>query len=480
MLVRLILLFILFQSFAYSQNSPHGKINFPCSDCHTTETWKVDLNKIKFNHDKTGFKLLGQHSRIKCNDCHQKLIFSKTPTQCVACHYDFHKSTLGLQCQRCHNFDTWKIPDFREKHNQTRFALAFAHKNLDCSSCHKSLAEFSSLPVECYGCHKKNYENVSFPNHALAKFSLNCVECHPVNALTWKNINFVHPDQPLKLDGKHAMTDCYKCHNGIFAGTPADCFSCHQHNFVNAKNPNHVNSGINHECSSCHTTNSWKPSTFDHNKTSFKLTGAHLTVECSSCHKGTLTGTPTDCYSCHQNNFASTTNPDHKLLGFPTNCEQCHTTNGWRPATFDHNKTNFALTGKHTAVQCQDCHKSTYKGTPTDCYSCHQNNYANALIPVHTVGYPYNCEMCHTTSGWRPSSFNHDAQYFKIYSGKHSFSKGRWKLCADCHLSAPNSFNEFSCTTKCHNNRTKIDNEHKNVSGYIYDNNACYSCHRNV
>jgi hypothetical protein len=80
----------------------------------------------------------------------------------------------------------------------------------------------------------------------------------------------------------------------------------------------------------------------------------------------------------------------------------------------------------------------------------------------------------------KPSSFNHDVQYFRIYSGKHSYSKGRWRLCVDCHLSAPNSFQSYSCTTNCHNNRTKLDTEHRNVPGYIYDNQACYSCHKSV
>jgi hypothetical protein len=152
----------------------------------------------------------------------------------------------------------------------------------------------------------------------------------------------------------------------------------------------------------------------------------------------------------------------------------------WKPSKFDHNTTNFKLTGKHLILDCSFCHKGVFSGTPTDCYSCHQSNYTNALIPVHTVGYPYNCEMCHTTNGWKPSSFNHDVQYFRIYSGKHSYSKGRWRLCVDCHLSAPNSFQSYSCKTNCHNNRTKLDTEHRNVQGYIYDNQACYSCHKSV
>jgi len=480
MRVKIFLLLIL-SRFVFAQtSSPHGKINFPCSDCHTTDSWKIEMKKMKFDHGKTGFDLLGKHQQASCESCHKKLIFSNTPSQCISCHADFHKSTLGFQCQRCHEFNTWKITNFRQRHNETRFALTFAHKNIDCSSCHKSLVEFSGLPLDCYGCHKKDYENVSFPNHVLARFSPNCTDCHKAESLKWSEVKFVHPEQPLKLDGKHAQLDCFYCHKGVFYGTPSDCFTCHQNNFVSAVKPNHTEAGFSHECQICHTTLAWKPSKFDHNTTNFKLTGKHLILDCSFCHKGVFSGTPTDCYSCHQSNYASATNPDHRQLGFPTNCEQCHTTDGWRPATFDHNRTGFALTGRHSVVQCSSCHKSGYSGTPTDCYSCHQSNYTNALIPVHTVGYPYNCEMCHTTNGWKPSSFNHDVQYFRIYSGKHSYSKGRWRLCVDCHLSAPNSFQSYSCTTNCHNNRTKLDTEHRNVPGYNYDNQACYSCHKSV
>jgi nitrate/TMAO reductase-like tetraheme cytochrome c subunit len=66
------------------------------------------------------------------------LIFSNTPSQGISCHAEFHKSTLRFQCQRCHEFNTWKITNFRQRHNETHFALTFAHKNIDCSSCHKS------------------------------------------------------------------------------------------------------------------------------------------------------------------------------------------------------------------------------------------------------------------------------------------------------------------------------------------------------
>ena len=118
--------------------------------------------------------------------------------------------------------------------------------------------------------------------------------------------------------------------------------------------------------------------TVDHSTTRFPLTGAHPRVDCARCHAGgRYTGTPTDCYSCHQANYAGTTNPNHQAAGFPTQCQTCHSTSAWRPATVDHSKTRFPLTGAHTRVDCARCHVGgRYTGTPTDCYSCHQANYA--------------------------------------------------------------------------------------------------------
>ena len=549
-MVKIIIIEIIFiLQIVTAQNSPHGKINIPCDNCHTTESWKVDVSKIKFKHEKTGFKLLGQHSTLNCQSCHKKLVFAGTPENCSSCHGDFHKGTLGLKCQRCHNFNTWKIFNFTEKHNQTRFILRGAHRRIDCVKCHTSMSEFSTLPVDCIGCHRKDYETAQSPNHKLAQFDINCTTCHKVNSLSWKEAKFEHAI--FKLEGKHKIIDCYKCHKGVFRGTPHECFACHQNDYTNAIQPNHKKAGMSTQCQDCHNTNAWRPSTFKHDRTGFKLTGAHVTLECSACHRGVFQGTPSDCWSCHKDNYVNTTDPNHQQLGFPKDCNQCHTTNGWKPATFDHNQTGFPLTGKHRQVNCSDCHQNGFAGTPSDCWSCHQNDYANttdpnhqqlgfpkdcnqchttdgwrpatfdhnqtgfpltgkhkqvncsdchqngfagtpkdcwschqsdytsALVPLHTVGYPHECEMCHTPDGWKPSSFDHDAQYFRIYSGEHNYSKGKWSYCSDCHPSAPTSFTDFTCVD-CHEHRkSKMDEEHSDVSGYVYESHKCYECHRN-
>ncbi|MEZ5391385.1 MAG: cytochrome c3 family protein [Bryobacterales bacterium] len=103
----------------------------------------------------------------------------------------------------------------------------------------------------------------------------------------------------------------------------------------------------------------WTGANFDHNNTNFPLTGAHTSVaQCQTwSRRRSVRGLGTACATCHLDDFNATTDPDHAAAGFPQTCESCHTTVQWTGANFDHNNTNFPLTGAHTSVaQCQTCH----------------------------------------------------------------------------------------------------------------------------
>ncbi|PJA28873.1 MAG: hypothetical protein CO189_03905, partial [candidate division Zixibacteria bacterium CG_4_9_14_3_um_filter_46_8] len=146
----------------------------------------------------------------------------------------------------------------------------------------------------------------------------------------------------------------------------------------------------------------------------------------------------------------------------------------WSPATFDHNLTDFPLTGAHISVPCIECHANGYSGTPTNCYSCHQDDYNNTSDPNHqAAGFPITCESCHNTISWNQTTWNHDALYFPIYSGKH---RNKWDICADCHVNS-NDFTVFECIFCHEHNRQDMDSEHNDVPGYQYLSSACYNCH---
>ncbi|MCB1053776.1 MAG: cytochrome c3 family protein, partial [Acidobacteria bacterium] len=215
----------------------------------------------------------------------------------------------------------------------------------------------------------------------------------------WEPANFNHiltsrpPTcalSPLESLSRHA--------NG-YNNTPTECYACHQTDFVNADDPDHVASGFPTTCETCHTTAAWEPANFNHNQTSFPLTGAHTPLDCLACHANGYNNTPTDCYACHQSDYVNADDPDHLANGFPTTCETCHSTSGWEPSTFNHDQTNFPLTGKHRNRDCLDCHSGGYSNTSALCYSCHQSDYEDAEDHVRN-NYPHTCEDCHNTSNW--------------------------------------------------------------------------------
>ncbi|GAB4331384.1 MAG: hypothetical protein Kow0037_07940 [Calditrichia bacterium] len=536
---------------AGTQN-PHGTgLKIACEKCHVPDSWKVNLNKISFDHRQTGFPLIGAHQQSACTGCHKDLKFSYVGTQCADCHTDIHRGQLGIQCENCHSPFTWENrEESRQAHQKTAFPLLGVHARLDCQACHlnQQRNEFANTPTDCFACHSPDYLNAAGLDHRRAGFGQECQSCHLPYSDNWKQVIYQHtsafpltgahqrtdcndchqeqfigisgecyachqqdynatsnPDHQafgflttcqqchstdtwrradfdhlavsgFALEGAHLQTECVQCHvNNQVTGLPQDCFGCHQSDYNAVANPSHVQNNFSHNCLDCHNSNAWQPSTIDHNQTAFPLTGAHLSVNCSECHSGGFSGTPTDCFSCHENDFNNANDPNHVQNNFSHDCTECHSTEGWEPANFDHAQTQFPLTGAHVSVNCVECHSSGYSGTSRECVACHQDDYNSATNPNHqAAGFPTTCQDCHSTQNWSQSSFDHDGLYFPIYSGKH---QGEWSTCtAECHV-VPTNFSLFECIT-CHEHRqSKMDDEHQGVANYQYSSPACYNCH---
>ena len=331
-ILSLLVLYIFFVFFNQQPKSPHGPdFKVRCSTCHSAKGWQIDKSVYSFNHDKTKFVLTGQHTTVDCRQCHSSLIFSEAKRECNECHQDVHQATTGLDCGRCHTPASWLVNNITEIHQVSRFPLLGAHRTADCIDCHKSesLVRFDVPGVECIDCHREDYMATTNPNHIQSGMSEDCSNCHEVNAFQWSGGGFNHNFFPL-VQG-HATVKCTDCHlSGSFTGLSPDCYSCHQQDFLATTSPNHSTSNFPTVCGNCHTLSSgWKPAAFDHS--SFPLTLGHSTPTCAQCHiGGNYTSTPTDCYSCHQQDFLATTNPNHTSSAFSTTCTQCHTTNqGW-------------------------------------------------------------------------------------------------------------------------------------------------------
>ena len=328
---------------------------------------------------------------------------------------------LKVECAQCHTMEGWtplKAP-LPWKHSTTGFDLGGAHADAACKACHTSL-DFATVKgkADCLACHEPAFRRATRPSHA--GFPTTCKTCHGVSA--WQPATFDHTATTFQLNGAHRTADCASCHRSGYTATPTDCFSCHQRDFTGARNP--VHAGFPNSCQDCHGVSAWQPATFDHNQTGFQLVGAHRTVECTTCHRTGYAGTPSECFSCHQDDFTGARNPVH--AGFPNTCRDCHGVTAWQPALFDHNATGFQLNGAHRSTECSSCHRTGYAGTPTDCFSCHQSDFTSARNPSHS-GFPNACQDCHGVTAWQPATFDHNTTGFQLNGAHRSAS------CTSCH-----------------------------------------------
>ena len=306
-----------------------------------------------------------------------------------------------------------------------------------------------------------------------------CTQCHTATA--WKPANvsrdFRHSNK-FPLEGAHAQTTCAGCHRSLrFKQVSASCSGCHSD----------VHRGeLGADCERCHTPRSFidrAAMVRTHQTSRFPLSGAHVMADCTSCHTPTAQGQmqfvnrSTVCESCHLSAARATKNPDHEAAGFAKQCERCHAPTTWNRARFDHANTSFPLTGAHIRTTCQQCHADgVYAGKNSACVGCHQADYGRTTSPPHAAtSFPTTCGSSHTTATWLGARFDHDGPYFPIYSGAH---RGKWSSCTTCHTTATN-YAQFSCLS-CHEHRqTEMDDKHRGRSGYRYDSQACYGCHRN-
>jgi hypothetical protein len=459
-----------------STQNPHGPLAWDCQDCHTAESWQTMRDPLAFDHDQTGFVLVGAHATARCAGCHEEPAFSHVSTTCADCHSDHHQGQLGLACQNCHTPVDWQNRrDALELHMTKGFPLTGPHAVVDCEACHRGHGrqEYAGTPVECEGCHLAAYAATDDPNHMQAGFSSRCETCHRAAAGGWVPSNYVHPPA-WPLSGAHQRLACNDCHSAGYAGTPNACYDCHAPDFNAAGDPDHVTSGFSHECTLCHSTLAWVPSTFDHAATGFPLTGRHLTATCNTCHASGYAGTPTGCFDCHATEYQQTQDPDHVSAGFGQDCAVCHSTSSWTPAVFDHTVTGFVLTGLHVPLACESCHAGGYTGTPNTCVGCHQGAYDATTDPNHAAAlFPTTCESCHSTGGWTPASWDHDGLYFPIYSGAH---RAAWSACTECHTN-PANFGTFECVTCHEHSQSQMDPKHTEVRDYQFLSSACYTCH---
>ena len=389
------------------RDAHRGEMGPECDTCHTPESWTNRREAFRI-HSRTRFPLLGAHAGLDCESCHrgaQPREFTGLTPECVSCHLpdyqtadnpDHDRLGFSQQCDECHSpaSRAWQGGTFGAgfPHPDT-FPLTGAHTRVPCSQCHVN-GRFAGTPQQCAACHQDDFDRTSNPNHRSAGFPTTCENCHSTEQ--WPGATVDHNLTRFPLTGAHVGVQCARCHvGGRFAGTPTDCFACHQDDFNRAQ-PNHTTAGFGTNCANCHSTTGWEGANINHNQTRFPLTGAHVGVNCARCHvNGRFAGTPTDCFSCHQDDY-NRAQPDHRASGFPTTCQNCHGTNRWEGATFNH---PFPLSGDHGNIGCTTCHTNGNNFRVFDCTNCHAHTRSEMDDKHRGVnGYQYNsaaCYRCH-------------------------------------------------------------------------------------
>jgi hypothetical protein len=386
---------------AYHKNSAVS-FGAGCGDCHLASAWK-DNAASRFNstgnHDRTAFKLTGQHCAAECRSCHTTETFKETPQACAGCHGEpkVHMGKFGTECAHCHTTANWKSSSVAAAggfdHDRTGFKLTGKHRSTDCKSCHQNNT-FKDTPKDCNACHAKA-EPVSHKASAAA-FGTDCANCHSTN--TWKDAapsRFNHDLTAFKLTGKHVAADCRSCHkNETFKDTPQTCVACHASVEPQYHKTNVAAFGT--ACATCHSTNAWKDGAapkFNHDKTAFKLTGKHVAVDCGQCHKNnTFKDTPQKCSSCHAE-------PKAHKYPYGNDCARCHTTNSFTGSTFKH---TFPISHgqRRTGAMgdaCKACHDKAEDLKTYTCYGCHQLAAMERRHPKVAKADLQFCAKCHKT-----------------------------------------------------------------------------------
>lgn len=192
-----------------------------------------------------------------------------------------------------------------------------------------------------------------------------------------------------------------------------------------------------------------------------KLMAAHRDLEqnCFACHSPFTGVSDARCATCHipsEIGLRSTKGvvlvrkqsrvPFHQAL-IETNCTSCHSDHlvsspgQETPRRFHHLLLKPDLRGK-----CESCHTA-----PKD--------------TVHTGLSQATCSTCHSTAGWKPSSFDH-SKYFPL-TGDHNVG------CVSCH--AGGNFKTYTCVS-CHaHEKSRMIEEHREEGIRNIDN--CVSCH---
>ncbi len=441
-----------------------------CHECHDVHgsaqpsLVKADLAVECLScHDVIEDKLRGEtvHSPFAsgaCLSCHVPhagngpgLLVSEPSTLCIGCHETIaemaaatsgHAPAREGNCVGCH-----------DPHGTDSPSLVLRDGAMLCASCHDGIASASSRAIQhepfaegnCAACHDSHGE----PVVADALIADLCATCHkvdlvslhggfPVEGTKCTTCHDPHASEKPGLVNEiahapFASGDCAVCHDKVgpdgsaMASTASLCAGCHTESGVfQTFSTTHVPVEKG-DCVSCHDP---------HAARAAGLLRDDVTVVCTECHDGILTGggghrpvDEGDCLACHLPHGGSASG----LLIRPGEalCFECHTSlkerlessvphrpvaEGRCTVCHDpHGNGRSSLVKGDVASLCLECHsgdtagfKSAHSGfdvSRSDCTTCHDPHLAESeeakfMRPVrHGPFASGDCAQCHLGEG---------------------------------------------------------------------------------
>ncbi len=432
---------------ASCHHDPHrGQLGATCTACHGQVAWKPAAG---FDHAKSAYPLTDRHARVECAKCHLSPRLPLTAdaqgkpvplwkplphADCASCHRDPHSGRFPGACAKCHTTRGFQVFDASVfDHDRTRYPLRGRHASVACAKCHdpKKPGVWKPPYDRCDRCHRDAHAGQA----TLAGRPADCAACHAVQG--WKPSTYTvaaHQASTYPLEGRHAATDCAKCHTSepdSLAARPAGtrvrlrpaharCLDCHADPHRGRFEPGGARAKRS-SCRTCHTMDGYRPTLVDaaaHARLGYPLEGAHRAVPCQGCHaelkpapsaadpavRGAVAGRDSlrallfadavsGCAGCHPSPHGEQfkgRGPRVKGGLAGDACDACHGLEAFKPAErFRHDRDSaFRLTGAHEKVGCGGCHKSSrdaqgrtfvvYRPTPARCEECHVHRQQGA------------------------------------------------------------------------------------------------------
>ena len=215
-----------------------------------------------------------------CNSCHEMNFYyvswlnstHDTSANCLSCHSEpFPRGELdtkirGITELIAHIRGDYKLP----------ITSAVSLGNNQCTLCHPLTSEAilnidvpHVIHVEngllCVDCHSKVVHHE--PNEPTVITNQECAGCHT---------SHVGTSATFPLTGAHSKLQCIDCHNVTLGGLSVDCVRCHT--------PPSTHDEVDTNCVTCHTFETFTPSTYQHPQVDEHLLGEEV-LQCASCHR---------------------------------------------------------------------------------------------------------------------------------------------------------------------------------------------------